>query len=195
MSTLLIILVTPSADRMTPVRITAVDWRIAKGVKAWWNDNPEKYATMDKAGTSMAAVNLLQSATLGIENIVRNLTGREVTRVIRKPSAHRLGELKAEPMAEASGSKTRSGAQQSNSTPMSLLKLRTVSPRREASEFSNSPNSDGRIMTVVGMMKVGASSSPDRGKARIAERNTTVQKMDTTCAVVGKLILRMKLKA
>ena len=126
---------------------------------------------------------------------MRNLTGKEIATVIRRPSVQSTLDLKIDVAAEASGNKTRSGAQQSSSTPISRRKSRTVSLRRKTFAFSNSPASDGRIITVAGMMNDVASSSPERGRARAAGRNTSVQNMDTNCAVVGKLILRMKLKA
>ena len=98
-------------------------------------------------------------------------------------------------MSDPSGNRMSNGAQQSNSTPISRLKLRTASARRAISAFSNSPTRDGRIIRVEGMINVGRRPSPDRGIAMIAERKTIVQNMDTTCGVVGKLILLMKLKA
>lgn len=183
---------TPTAEIVTPM-MKAIVPRIRRGLVGL-APVIEK-ARMARIGGIVDARNFFEDETVEIAAIVRNLVGREKASTVKNAATQSVEIETKVPIRAARGNARRSRNQERISIPISLRKLRTLSQRRIAAEFSVSPRRVGITMTNSGKSNETRRSMPARGRARMDERTVIVVKTEMTSGVPGKLTLRTKLKA
>ena len=143
----------------------------------------------------MEAASFLAWEMVDMAKIVRNLTGIEAARAMKRQSAHRRVLPNVFPSKEPNGTNRSIGDHERISIPMSLLRFRTGSPRRRIVILIDSPITVGSTITDDAIIIVDARLSPERGRPMMTGSRANVMKAETTSGVGGKPILLMKLNA
>ena len=152
------ILDTPAAERTIPTKTAAVPWIIrplSTFVRPTTLGPKIEKDRIERIGGNAEATNFFQDDTDEMEAIVRNRIGKDRANTVKNPSAQSVEFETAIPAIAPTGNATTSKNHDRISNPISLRKLRTLSPARNIVEFSASPSREG-ITTAINGKNIAA---------------------------------------